>query len=141
MGQRSIYSVVKNVSSLLPENVEVVTTDEFVKAARAAAPSAQSPKQRLLTDDDSTAAPPAVTISTTAERVTLANGYVEVGFNLRHPSVDVMRGDVSGRGDYGPNTAATRPDSQRLNRGGIVLERVWMQPDQDIWPITGESSN
>ena len=124
--------MVKNVTSLLPENVEVVTTDEFVKAARAAAPSAQRPK-RLLTDDDST-----VTISTTAERVTLANGYVEVGFNLRHPSVDVMRGDVSGRGDYGPNTAATRPDSQRLHRGGIVLERVWMQPDQDIWPITGE---
>jgi hypothetical protein len=34
----SIFEVIEKVSTLLPENVEVVTTDEFVSLARAAAP-------------------------------------------------------------------------------------------------------
>ena len=34
----SIFETIEKVSALLPENVEVVTTDEFVSLARAAAP-------------------------------------------------------------------------------------------------------
>lgn len=34
----SIFDVIKTVRTLLPEHVEIVTTDEFVAMARAAAP-------------------------------------------------------------------------------------------------------
>jgi hypothetical protein len=55
-----------------------------------------------------------------------------------HTAVDDIRGDFTGGGSYGRNTAAARPDT--LHRGGIVLERTWMEPDQDIWPIPAASS-
>merc|ERR1711957_484306 len=44
----SIFDVITKVQSLLPENVEVVTTDEFVAMARAAAPSRS---HGTITDD------------------------------------------------------------------------------------------
>ena len=39
-GRLSIFEVVAEVQALLPEHVEVVTTDEFVFMARAAGPTA-----------------------------------------------------------------------------------------------------
>eukprot|EP01051_Picozoa_sp_SAG22_P001700 SAG22_NODE_70_length_22717_cov_12.413741_3_plen_202_part_00 len=70
--------------------------------------------------------------------MTLANGFVQVVFELApHPRLSSIRGDVSGRGRYGPNTCANRPDA--LHRG-IVLERVGLEPDQDIWPVPAASS-
>jgi hypothetical protein len=71
-------------------------------------------------------------------RVSIENGFVHIGFNLLHPSIDDIRGDFTGNGNYGPNTAARR--SNRLHRAGIVLERIWMEADQDIWPIHSASS-
>ena len=47
--------------------------------------------------------------------------------------MDILRGDVEGVGNYGDNTAARRPDD--LFRSGIVLERMGMEPDEDIWPV------
>ena len=83
-------------------------------------------------------APSPVEIVSIPQCVTLSNGYVWVSFDLVHPSIDDIRGDFAGGGAYGSNTAATRPD--RLHRRGIVLERIWMEPDQDIWPIPSASS-
>jgi hypothetical protein len=35
----SIFDVIQKVGALLPENIEIVSTDDFVSLARAAAPS------------------------------------------------------------------------------------------------------
>ena len=82
--------------------------------------------------------PRPVAVNSTAQRVTLSNGFVQVSFDLEHPAVDDIRGDFAGEGAYGRNTAAARPNT--LKRGGIVLERIYMEPDQDIWPIPAASS-
>ena len=76
-----------------------------------------------------------------AARVTLENQYVRVSFNKVHPGIDVMQGDFMGHGAYGTNTAAVdRPDDHRLHRSGIVLERIGMPIDQDIWYVPSSSS-
>ena len=68
----------------------------------------------------------------------MANGFAFVSFNLVNPSIDIIRGDITGAGEWGPNTASDRPDD--LHRNGFVLERVWMEPDEDIWPTPSASS-
>lgn len=79
-----------------------------------------------------------VEVRDSADRVTLTNGFVSVSFNKRSPSIDDIRGDFVGGGAYGPNVASSGFDQQR--RGGIVLERFEMEPNQDIWPIPHASS-
>ncbi|MGH8024137.1 MAG: hypothetical protein ACRED1_11175, partial [Limisphaerales bacterium] len=64
--------------------------------------------------------------SVTDHRLIMANGFVHLDFNERHPSIDVVRADFSGQGHYGDNLLATNP----LAGAGIVLETV--DPDGTI---------
>lgn len=98
----------------------------------------RGPRREGGTHDHARAHSIPVSIDSTARRVTLSNGFVMVSFDLEHPAVDEMRGDFAGAGNYGSNTAAARPNT--LKRGGIVLERLFMEPEQDIWPIPAASS-
>ena len=63
-----------------------------------------------------------VSVSQAGGHITLSNGYVQVGFNLANPGIDVLRGDLSGQGNYGANVAAAQAGS--LHQGGIFLERT-----------------
>jgi hypothetical protein len=62
-----------------------------------------------------------VTLQQAAGEVTLDNGYVQVGFNLGHPQIDLIRADFTGRARYAADLTATGDDP--LRRSGIVLER------------------
>lgn len=63
-----------------------------------------------------------VSVSQAGGHITLFNGYVQVGFNLANPGIDVLRGDLTGQGNYGGNVAAAQAGS--LHEGGIFLERT-----------------
>jgi hypothetical protein len=63
-----------------------------------------------------------VTLQRTADRVTLDNGYVRVGFDLAHPQIDLIQADFDGRSRYAANLAAAGIGDP-LHRSGIVLER------------------
>ena len=63
-----------------------------------------------------------VSVSQAGGHVTLSNGYVQAGFNLASPGIDVLRGDLTGQGSYGGNVAAPQAGSQ--HQGGIFLERT-----------------
>jgi hypothetical protein len=67
---------------------------------------------------------PATTVSLTrtANQVALDNGYVKVGFDLAHPSIDLIQADFDGRSRYAANMAAPGTGDP-LHRSGIVLER------------------
>jgi hypothetical protein len=49
------------------------------------------------------------------------NGYIQVGFDLEHPQIDVIQADFTGSGQYGRNVVAQGVDG--LARKGIVFER------------------
>jgi hypothetical protein len=62
-----------------------------------------------------------VSVTQTAGEVTVANGYVMAGFNLQHPGIDVLQGDLTGQGDYGENVLASASPGDPLDQGGIFL--------------------
>ncbi len=66
---------------------------------------------------------PEVTLTHTARRIIVDNGYAHVEFDLTHPQIDVLRADYNGQGAYGPNLLAPGPDPSGLQRRGILLER------------------
>ena len=66
-----------------------------------------------------------VSLRQSAQRLTLANGYIEVGFDTGHPQIDVIQADFTGGGQYGRNIVAWKTDG--LARKGIVLERYGIQ--------------
>lgn len=67
---------------------------------------------------------PATTVSLqqTADAVILDNGYLRIGFDLAHPSIDLIQADFDGRSRYAANMAAPGTGDP-LHRSGIVLER------------------
>lgn len=50
------------------------------------------------------------------DHLIMANGFVYLEFDEKHPSIDVLRADYFGRSHYGPNLLATN--------GGITLEAI-----------------
>jgi len=83
---------------------------------------------------------PLATLTRTARRVILDNGYAHVEFNLTHPQIDVLRADYNGQGAYGPNLLAPGPDPSGLQRRGILLERddvdVGRGAPAAVWGLT-----
>ena len=62
------------------------------------------------------------------QRLTLGNGYIQIGFDLEHPQIDRIQGDFTGAGQYGWNVVAQRVDG--LARKGIMLERYDIERDE-----------
>jgi len=83
---------------------------------------------------------PLATLTRTARRVILDNGYAHVEFDLTHPQIDVLRADYNGQGAYGPNLLAPGPDPSGLQRRGILLERddvdVGRGAPAAVWGLT-----
>ncbi len=81
-----------------------------------------------------------VSLKQNAQRLTLSNGYIEVGFDLVHPQIDVIQADFTGTGQYGRNIVAWKMDG--LVRKGIVLERYDIQRgEQDGQPAASYASS
>ena len=64
------------------------------------------------------------TMTQTSTEVTLGNGYVQVGFDLLQPGINLLAGDLTGTGRYGENVAAASSSSDPLHEGGIFLART-----------------
>lgn len=71
-----------------------------------------------------------VSLRRSRQRLTLANGYIQVGFDLEHPQIDVIQADFTGAGQYGRNVVAQGTDG--LARKGIVLERYDIGRDGQV---------
>ncbi|MBA2678022.1 MAG: hypothetical protein H0U76_06470 [Ktedonobacteraceae bacterium] len=68
-----------------------------------------------------------VSLKQSGQRLTLANGYLQISFDLEHPQIDVLQADFTGAGQYGRNVVAQGMDG--LARKGIVLERYDVERD------------
>ncbi len=69
-----------------------------------------------------------VSVKQSAQRLTLTNGYIQVGFDLEHPQIDRIQADFTGLGQYGRNVVAQKEDG--LARRGVVLERHDIERDE-----------
>ena len=47
-----------------------------------------------------------VSLKQSNQRLTLANGYINVEFDLEHPQIDRIQADFTGAGQYGRNVVA-----------------------------------
>jgi hypothetical protein len=63
-----------------------------------------------------------VTLQRSADGITLANGFVRAHFDLRHPGIDTLQGDLAGGGSYGADVTTSGADA--LSRSGVQLERT-----------------
>jgi hypothetical protein len=68
---------------------------------------------------------PPVELRETSDSVVMRNGYLQLRFNKKHPSIDELYADYSGSGNYSNvNIMSHGKDVNQLHRRGIVLERA-----------------
>jgi len=58
-----------------------------------------------------------------SESLAFSNGFIYFEFDLSHPSINVLKADLTGNGNFQKNLFSSGSDPLDLNRQGIVLER------------------
>src|SRR4051794_8014905 len=74
-----------------------------------AVPAAAGAKPHGHGAEGATEAP--VTLTRSGDELVLSNGFVRAGFDLRHPGIDALQGDMTGAGGYGADVTASGADA------------------------------